>query len=191
MQSICSFEECSRKRRKLEYCDSHYAQLRAGRALSPLRQLVRGSVRERLDAYTDKSGDCWLWTGGTTNDGYGLTTDGGVRVLAHRAAYELAYGEIHNGLEIDHMCHTPRCVRVDHLQAVTSKENSENRNQEARGGTSGVRGVSWHKRTQKWRAHVRHNGRQHSAGYFHSLDDAKSAAVALRNELFTNNREAG
>jgi hypothetical protein len=57
-------------------------------------------------------------------------------ILAHRAAYELWYGEIPHGAEIDHLCHPGdgscppeickhrRCVNPAHLRAVTHRANT-------------------------------------------------------------------
>jgi hypothetical protein len=53
--------------------------------------------------------------------------------------------------------------------------------------TSGIRGVSWKKASQKWAVYVRHNQRTHYAGLFVDIKEAESAAIALRNELHTNN----
>lgn len=47
----------------------------------------------------------------------------GVTRWAHRFAYELTFGTIPEGLELDHLCRHPRCVNPWHLEAVTPKEN--------------------------------------------------------------------
>ena len=44
-------------------------------------------------------------------------------VYAHRFAYELAYGPIPEGLELDHLCRNASCVRPTHLEAVTHQVN--------------------------------------------------------------------
>lgn len=66
------------------------------------------------------SADCILWTGcfdhGT---GYGRLG----RRLAHRVAYEEAYGQIPRGLEIHHTCEVRACVNPAHLIAVTRREH--------------------------------------------------------------------
>ena len=43
--------------------------------------------------------------------------------IAHRVAYEKAYGPIPEGLVIDHLCRNGLCVNPEHLEAVTRKEN--------------------------------------------------------------------
>lgn len=73
--------------------------------------------------------DCWLWAGTINNKGYGTVYIGrfGGRAwsqLAHRALYEFYKGPIPKRLEIDHLCRVPRCVNPDHLEAVTSRENT-------------------------------------------------------------------
>ena len=86
---------------------------------------------ERFEFYTVRSDgpdDCWMWRGGTLSEKrgreYGMFWDGTRVVLAHRFAYEHFVGPIPDGYEIDHTCETPRCVRPDHLEAVTHRSTS-------------------------------------------------------------------
>lgn len=84
------------------------------------------SLEERFWAKVDK-GDgtgCWLWTGARNDVGYGQIWVGDRIVYAHRAAYEMLVGPIPEGMQIDHLCRTPLCVRaLDHLEPVTQREN--------------------------------------------------------------------
>lgn len=64
---------------------------------------------------------CWEWTGVRTSDGYGQIY--GRMQMAHRVMYELLVGPIPEGLELDHLCRNPWCVRPDHLEPVTTREN--------------------------------------------------------------------
>lgn len=79
----------------------------------------------RFWTHVDKSGDCWLWTGGRDRYGYGKAGWGATyRTKAHRVAWRLTYGEFPaEGLTLDHLCRNRLCVRPEHLQAVTRGEN--------------------------------------------------------------------
>src|SRR4051794_5538943 len=68
-------------------------------------------------------GDCWQWTGSTTQHGYGKFWNGHRPVLSHRFAYELLVGQIPPGMEVDHLCRNIGCVNPDHLEIVTHAEN--------------------------------------------------------------------
>ncbi len=70
---------------------------------------------------------CWEWAASKNPDGYGhfqVFRRGKWRSLrAHRIAYEQSYGEIPAGLIVRHRCDNPRCVRPDHLELGTTKDN--------------------------------------------------------------------
>lgn len=71
-----------------------------------------------------KTDYCWTWIGSKNNRGYGTThLDGGKTYYAHRASYEIAKGQIPEGLCLDHLCRNTLCVNPDHLEAVTMREN--------------------------------------------------------------------
>lgn len=72
----------------------------------------------------DESG-CWLWTGVLDGNGYGCVQLAAYRNRgAHRVAYEAFSGPIAEGLQLDHLCRTRRCVNPAHLEQVTSRENT-------------------------------------------------------------------
>lgn len=129
---------------------------------------------------------CHLWIASANNRGYGVVRVDSKNLYAHRVAYALAHeGEIPDGKVIDHVCHVPQCVNPMHLRAVTNKENAENRGSDSVNASSGVRGV--HRNGKGWRAAVRHNFKLHYTTTYYSVEEASDAAVALRNQLFTNN----
>ena len=81
------------------------------------------AVEQRLYRRVKQDGECLLWTGHTTGNGYGSISKDGKQVRVHRVAYELAKGPVPQGLVIDHLCRNPRCINPDHLEAVTEKVN--------------------------------------------------------------------
>jgi len=131
---------------------------------------------------------CWLWVAGTDKDGYGTISRDGRTTRAYHATFELYHGPVPAGKILDHVCRVKSCVNPDHLRVSTNKENMENRSGAQRNNrSSGVRGVTWHKRDGRWQVQVQHNGRYHFGGLFDSLDAAAEAARALRLKLFTHN----
>lgn len=83
------------------------------------------SETERFWAKVDLNGEggCWLWTAATSR-GYGRFTDeNGRQIAAHRWGYTRLVGPIPEGLVLDHLCRVRNCVRPEHLEVVTEREN--------------------------------------------------------------------
>lgn len=148
-------------------------------------------LSERLAAKSIRRGGCLIWTGATSERGYGVVYDkvDGVRVhlRAHRAAWALANGPIPPGMQVDHICHTKLCIEPRHLRLVNNKQNQENQVGLQSNNRSGIRGVWWMSQRQQWQAAVMHNGVSRHAGFFDDLDEAAAAVRAKRLELFTHN----
>lgn len=83
----------------------------------------RRPLAKRFWEKVQKTEACWLWTATCDVHGYGRFAVGGTPVLAHRVGYELMHGAIPEGLELDHLCRNPSCVRPDHLQPVSHTTN--------------------------------------------------------------------
>ena len=170
-------------------CSTHYRRLRLYGDVNTFQRTVhRGTPAERFDQKTDKSGECWTWQGTVHPEtGYGSFWDGARVVLAHRYAYALVHGAIPSGAQIDHKCHARSCVNPSHLRLASNKENCENLGGVRVDNRCGARGVGLNKRTGKYRARVTHEGREHYAGEFVTVEEAAAAAKALRLRLFTHN----
>lgn len=90
-------------------------------------------VEERfLDKFSNGRHDkCWPWKG-CVSRGYGYirderSTDGSkVRnILAHRFAYERAFGPVPDGMFVLHQCNNPLCVNPAHLRIGNHKDNMD------------------------------------------------------------------
>lgn len=77
----------------------------------------------RYWAKVDRTDHCWTWTACINSRGYGCFAVNGKAQLVHRLSYADAFGDIPDGLTIDHLCRNIRCVRPDHLEPVTLAEN--------------------------------------------------------------------
>ena|SRR6266508_503863 len=65
-------------------------------------------------------GDCWEWLGSRNRfHGYGLVRG----ALAHRRAYEIAFGPIKDRMVAMHLCGNPPCVNPDHPKLGTPGDN--------------------------------------------------------------------
>lgn len=146
----------------------------------------RMTPESRFWCRVEKTPTCWLWTG-TGRSGYGRFQIDGVKVAAHRFAYELLVAPIPDGLYLDHICHNTACVNPDHLRPVTSKQNQENQAGTRKDNTSGYRGVCFDKKSGRWRGSLHHHGQRIDLGLFDTAQQAGAAIQAKRNEVYTHN----
>ena len=133
--------------------------------------------------------DCTAWNGRYANTVAGNVTVRGYRTIilfnalhyAHRIAWALHYGSWPKN-QIDHINHNRGDNRICNLRDVTGLENMKNQSLVNR-NTSGVTGVSWDKRSEKWRAVIRHNYRNITIGIFDSFEEAVSARKAAEVKM--------
>ena len=81
-------------------------------------------TRHRFNAKVQVGDGCWLWLGCTLRNGYGQFFYNGRTETAHRAAVMLDGRHIPEGMQVDHLCSVRACVRPDHLEVVTPRENT-------------------------------------------------------------------
>lgn len=116
------------------------------------------------------------------DDGYVSISLGGADYKAHRLAFLIENGEWPPEF-IDHVNGGHSDNRGQNLRPSTNSQNQMNRGVPAN-NKSGFKGVSWHKRSKKWRAALRYNGRQIHLGHFDTPEEAHAAYVAAATELF-------
>lgn len=67
---------------------------------------------------------CWQWIGKSHYSGYGNVYIQGRIYTTHRVMFELYYGPIPDGLDLDHICRNRICCNPEHLEPVSRRVNS-------------------------------------------------------------------
>jgi len=67
---------------------------------------------------------CWDWIG-ENYKGYGEFSYKGKTWRAHRFTYSFFRGELIKGMQLDHICCSPKCVNPYHLQQITIQEHAK------------------------------------------------------------------
>jgi hypothetical protein len=82
-------------------------------------------AREFAD-FVDKTGDCWVWTGALTSDGYGFWSRAaaGERGLAHRISLASVTPPPFDGAMACHHCDNKPCVNPAHLYWGSALDNA-------------------------------------------------------------------
>jgi hypothetical protein len=70
---------------------------------------------------------CWMWTAYTNGNGYGVhgkRAPHSGSALTHRYTYEIEFGPLPNGAELDHcVCQTRACCNPHHVEPVAHAVN--------------------------------------------------------------------
>lgn len=126
---------------------------------------------------------CLLWMGTVDNDGYAMGRVDGKQFRVARAVCEAFHGPLTNKRDAGRGSGWPLAghVRADNrwvnLRPATQTENNRNSSLK-KNNTSGVAGVSWDTKREKWVAMITADRKQQSLGRF----DTKEAAIAAREE---------
>jgi hypothetical protein len=119
---------------------------------------------------------------GALSHGYVAIQFDGIRYMAHRLAWLYENGEWPEN-DIDHVNSVRNDNRISNLRLATRGENLRNLSTPSH-NTSGVKGVSWHKARNSWRATIKLNKRSMHLGNFETKEDAAKAYASAAVFLF-------
>lgn len=106
--------------------------------------------------------------------GYRCVSIGNANYNEHVIVWIWHNGSVPVGKEIDHKNRKANDNRIENLRLALRRHNSFNIGVRS-DNTSRFKGVSFHKRTQTWRADIYVSGSQKSLGHFQSAEDAAKA----------------
>ena len=120
---------------------------------------------------------------GSYSSRYALVTINGVPWQISRVIFMMH----HNYLPkyVDHINGNKHDNRIENLRAATPHQNQCNHPLQSK-NKSGVKGVSWIKKYQKWYACIRVNGKTKNLGMFDNLELAKEFIELARETLHGN-----
>lgn len=154
--TMCFVDGCERVTLAKGLCSAHYARKRRGvETDNPIRPRVTDGI-DRILTWVELQGSCWNWTGAINQYGYGISSQAGKNVMAHRYVYSVLVGVLPEGLDADHICRNRRCCNPDHIEFVSRRENL------LRGaGTYGLRTYCRHGHDMRKPDNVRSNTKGH------------------------------
>lgn len=144
----CQIDGCEKGGRRVRgWCEMHYARWRNhGDPLNPGAHARHLDPEESFTARVAWDGNCLVWIGGDSGNGYGRVFVDGRHEGAHRFAYRREHGPIPEGMEVDHICHNRACCLPAHLRLATREQNMRNQSGASRVSSTGTRGVFPHGR---------------------------------------------
>jgi len=87
---------------------------------------------------------------------------------------------------VDHKNRRRSDDRWKNLRLLSKAENQQNCTPLRKNNKSGVKGVSWCSRRQRWQAHIQYENRQKSIGVFKTIREAAAAYRAAAQQLHTH-----
>lgn len=87
-------------------------------------------LKSKMDAYSRQNGECLECTYAGSR-GYANVTaiiNGKTyKILAHRLAYYLSYGELNKDMHVCHLCDNPKCINPEHLFQGSARDNVQDK----------------------------------------------------------------
>ncbi|ECE6399599.1 hypothetical protein FNJ07_09500 [Salmonella enterica subsp. salamae] len=124
-----------------------------------------------------RAGDC---AGSLKKSGYWVVNVDGKFLMVHRIVFAIHHGFLPR--QVDHKDRHRANNNIANLRPVSSSQNRWNSSVRS-DNTSGIKGVSLHKQSGKWRAQIYKNGKAIHLGTFSTMIEAESVIVKARQDL--------
>ena len=130
-----------------------------------------------------RDGNCLIWLGSLSADGYGRVYADDRLWVAHRYAWSLAGRQVPEGMQLDHTCWATACVNVEHLRLATPAQNSSSRRgANATNRHTGIRNV--YPNDAGFAVRIRKGGALLNFGTYATPSEAEKVAIRERERLF-------
>ena len=157
--------------------------------MTPTITLPRATVEQALLYDAETGIFTWLDTawhkrnrgnqaGSKKQNGYIEIQFQGKMFKAHRLAWMLVYGDLADGVEIDHIDGDRSNNRLSNLRAVSRNINQQNQRKAKTNNRTGLLGVS--KNGSGWKAELRVNGKKVNVGTYKTPELAYQAYVSAK-----------
>ena len=110
--------------------------------------------------------------------GYAHARFNGKIILAHKIIIWCP-----KGMQADHIDGNKLNNQKSNLRICTQSQNQSNRNK-PKNNTSGFKGVSWGKKSNKWQASIKKNNKDNYLGLFKNKEDAAKIYNKAAKEMF-------
>ena len=186
---FCKVENCNREHRAFGYCSKHYQQVKKyGRikvSLKDPNEIILDQDIARISIYNKNGDKCaeaivdatfyhkirkYRWG---LASGYAIASLGnGKKSFLHNVV--LNTKPSNHVFEVDHINRDKLDNRRSNLRICTKTQNNVNSAIRS-DNTSGVKGVSWSQKYEKWHAYLHLNGKRRLSRYFKEFLEAVEA----------------
>lgn len=138
---------------------------------------THGEFKVKIDLEDVKKTQLLKWVINTGNRGmhYVFNNKG---LLLHRYLMNAPSGK-----DVDHIYGDTMDNRKSQMRICSRSENMSN-SKHYINNTSGHKGVTWHKKTERWMAYIKVNWKQKTLGYFGNIEDAVKAREEAEDKYF-------
>lgn len=134
-------------------------------------------------------GPCWIWTGSTSEDGYGTCQAAGKIRKAHRVAWTLVNGHIPKNVQVLHKCDRPNCVNPSHLFLGDHARNMRDMKAKGRGRSGTVHRLTLEERHEIRRRYANEKISQAQLGAEYGLSQITIQRIIRRTRQYANDPE--